>query len=205
MGGSTKGVLIAIEGIDAVGKRTQSSLLNSWLRSKSFTTSAMSFPDYGTAIGQEVKRFLLGTRNYSPEVRHMLFAANRWEKKAELEAMLLGVDVVIVNRYSESNLAYGTSNGLPLPWLVNLEEGLPKSDLVLVLDASPGVVYRRRGLNKDRYERNVGLQERTRNAYLMLAKEFGWKVVDASQGIEATSSALNSEVSAVLAANGRTV
>ncbi len=205
MDSGSRGLLISIEGIDAVGKRTQTSILSSWLSSRGHNTRTISFPDYGTTLGREIKRFLLGTRNYPPEVRHMLFAANRWEKKDELKSILARTDIVIVNRYSESNLAYGLANGLRLEWLVNLEAGLPKPDTVIVLDAPPVALHSRRGSNKDEYERNIGLQERTREAYLKLAGDFGWKVVDATRGIDATSRALAHIVSDSLKATGRTV
>ena len=205
MGSGSKGVLMGIEGIDAVGKRTQTSILSSWLRSKGHTTRTVSFPDYGTTLGREIKRFLLGTTNYPPEVRHMLFAANRWEKKDELESILSRTDIVIVNRYSESNFAYGIANGLKLEWLVGLETGLPKPDTVIVLDAPPAALSSRRGLGKDEYERNTVLQERTRDAYLKLAGLFGWKVVNATGGIDATSQALIGAVSDSLKVAGRTV
>ncbi len=205
MDGDSKGILIGIEGIDAVGKRTQTSILSSWLRSRGHTTHTVSFPDYATILGREIKMFLVGKRNYPPEVRHMLFAANRWEKKDELESILSRTGIVIVNRYSESNLAYGVANGLKLEWLVNLEEGLPKPDVVVVLDAPPAALHSRGGPDKDEYERNTGLQERTREAYLELAGYFGWKVVNATGGIEATNLALIGAVSDSLKAAGRTV
>ena len=200
-----RGIFVGVEGIDAVGKRTQTSILNSWLRSKGLTTLTVSFPDYGTTIGREIKKFLLGTKNYPPEVRHMLFAANRWERKREVESALMRADVVIVNRYTESNLAYGVSNGLRLEWLMNLEVGLPKPDLVLVLDAPPSSLYQRRGHNKDKWERNTDLQVRARRAYLKLAGDFGCKVIDATGGIETASRAIIDAVSGALASRGRTV
>jgi dTMP kinase len=205
MGDGSKGILIGIEGIDAVGKRTQTLILGSWLHSKGYSTRIISFPDYGTPLGREIKRFLLGAKDYPPEVRHMLFAANRWEKKQELKSILVGTDVVLINRYSESNLAYGIANGLKLEWLVNLEAGLPKPDIVIVLDAPPAALDSRRGPNKDEYERNTALQERTREAYLRLASDFGWKVVEATGGIEATSQALIRAVSDSLKDAGRTI
>lgn len=198
-----RGILVGIEGIDAVGKRTQTSLLLEWLRSKSISTSTISFPDYGTAIGREIRRFFDGEKNYSPEVRSLLFAANRWERKANLEAMLTRSDAVVVNRYSASNLAYGSSIGLKVDWLLGLETGLPKADLVVVMDAPSSALYRRRGTNKDRYERDGGLQERARKAYLALSGRFGWKVIDASQGIQKTSGALTAAVAEALAAKGQ--
>lgn len=205
MDGDSRGILIGIEGIDAVGKRTQTSIISAWLRSKGYSSRTVSFPDYGTTLGIEIKRFLLGERNYPLEVKHMLFAANRWEKKDELESILSRTDVIIVNRYSESNFAYGVANGLKLEWLVNLEAGLPKTDEVIVLDAAPDVLSSRRQRNKDEYERNFSLQERTREAYLKLANDLGWKVIDATGGIEATSFALINTVSNSLKTAGRTV
>lgn len=194
---SRKGIFIAIEGIDAVGKRTQTSILNSWLRSRGLSTRALSFPVYETTIGKEIKKFLAGTVNYPPEVRAMLYAANRWEMKTELDSTLAGTDATLVNRYTGSNLAYGVSSGLALDWLLNLEAGLPEPDVVLVLDAPPMNLAPRRG-GKDSYERNASLQTKARGAYLELAARFGWTVVDADRGIDETSEAVKSAVSKAL-------
>jgi dTMP kinase len=199
-----KGIFIAVEGIDAVGKRTQTSILSSWLGSKGMKTRTLSFPVYETVIGREIRRFLDGTVNYPQEVRALLYAANRWEKKADLEAILASTDVTIVNRYTGSNLAYGISNGLDLEWLLNLEAGLPKPDLVLVLDAPPAKLVPRRSRNKDSYERNLDLQEKARSSYLMLAKKFGWRVVDASSDIDETKNTVASAVSETLDAESKT-
>ena len=175
------------------------------MHSRGYTTRVVSFPDYETALGMEIKKFLAGGRDYPPEVRHMLFAANRWEKRDELLSILSETGIVIVNRYSESNFAYGVANGLKLEWLMNLEAGLPKPDAVIVLDAPPMVLRSRRGRGKDEYEKNVDLQERTRGAYIKLAGDLGWKVIDATGGIETTSQALITAVSDSLKAAGRTV
>jgi len=193
-----RGLFIAIEGIDAVGKRTQTSILKAWLGSKGLTTSTLSFPAYETVIGKEIKKFLAGAVDYPQEVRAMLYAANRWEKKSEIESTLSKTDVTIVNRYTGSNLAYGVSSGLDLVWLMHLEEGLPKPDLVIVLDAAPARLVPRRGDRKDSYERNISLQEKAREAYLTLAKKFGWTVVNAGGGIEETRHTLTSVVTKVL-------
>ena len=202
---SPKALLVAVEGVDAVGKRTQSSLLAAWLRSKGVNSSLTSFPDYGTVIGREIKGYLHGDRSYSAEVGHMLYAVNRWEKKAELERLIAASEVVVVNRYSPSNFAYGTARGLRLQWLMALEDGLPKADLVLVLDAPPSGLTARRGTGKDNYERNIPFQERVRHAYLQLSKELGWTVINAAQGIQSTSQLVTAAVSAALAARGRPV
>jgi len=196
------GLLVGVEGIDAAGKRTQSSLMEAWLRSKKITVSAISFPDYTTVIGSEIRGFLRGTRSYSPEVRHMLFAANRWEKKRTIENLLRRSEAVIVNRYTESNLAYGVANGLPLEWLIGLEIGLPKTDMVLILDAPVATLYDRRNTKKDMYESDRTLQEKARNAYLDLGQKFGWKVINATEGIQDTNRLVIEAVSNLLSSRG---
>ena len=192
--GLRRGFFIGIEGIDAVGKRTQTPLLASWLRSKGIKTGITSFPDYSTQIGKEIHNFFHGTKEYPPEVIHMLLAANRWEDKHKIESMLTENQAVVVDRYSESNLAYGVANGLRLDWLRSLESGLPKTDLVLVLDAPPSALHGRRPESKDPFERSSDVQENARMAYKRLARKFGWKIIDASQGVQKVHESLTSAV-----------
>jgi dTMP kinase len=203
--GRTRGIFIAIEGVDAVGKRTQTSILESWLKSKGLSTRTFSFPVYETTIGKEIRKFLAGDVSYPPQVRAMLYAANRWETRAELEEVLSKTDATIVDRYSGSNLAYGISSGLDLDWLLNLEAGLPQPDLTLVLDALLVKLVPRRGARKDSYERDADLQEKARSAYLKLAEKFGWTVVDANRGIDETSREVESAVSRTLGAARKAV
>ena len=41
-----------------------------------------------------------------------------------------------MNRYYHSNLVYGLANGMKEKWLDNLDVGLPKADLVILLDVT---------------------------------------------------------------------
>jgi len=174
------GYIVAIEGIDAVGKNTHSLLLSKWLRKNGVETTHMSFPDYDTPIGNEIRSFLSGERTYPTELQHLLFAANRWEKLEEIKSHLHAGETIIVNRYTESNLAYGRANGLDTAWLAGLEKGLPRADLVIVLDASPrSLSSRRPGSSKDVYEKSSTLQAEAQKAYRELARKHGWSLVDA--------------------------
>jgi dTMP kinase len=200
---SQRGLLITVEGIDAVGKRTQTALLVAWLRKKGVTTGEASFPDYSTSIGREIGRFFHGSKRYPAEVIHILLAANRWEDKGRIESLLARNRAVIVDRYSESNLAYGVANGLRLSWLLGLERGLPKADLVLVLDAPPSALHRRRPDSTDPYERSSNVQENAHRAYRRLARRFGWKIIDASQSVQKVHRSLASAVSGLISASGQ--
>jgi dTMP kinase len=174
------GYIVAIEGIDAVGKNTHSLLLSKWLRRKGVDTEHMSFPDYDTPIGKEIKAFLSGRRAYPVELQHLLFAANRWEKLENIKSSLRAGEVIVVNRYTDSNLAYGKANGLDTVWLASLENGLPRADLVIVLDASPrSLSSRRPSKSKDVYEKSSALQDKAQKAYRELARKHGWSLIDA--------------------------
>ena len=54
----TPGSLIAFEGLDQSGKQTQAERLVATLREKGREVHFVSFPDYDTAIGSEIKRAL---------------------------------------------------------------------------------------------------------------------------------------------------
>ena len=75
-------------------------------------------------------------RKFPPEIIHYLYAANRWEKLEEIKKSAAKNSILIMNRYYHSNLVYGIANGLKEKWLQNLENGIPKADLVIVLDVS---------------------------------------------------------------------
>jgi dTMP kinase len=179
------GYVVAIEGIDAVGKNTHTALLYEWLQRRDVETVKMAFPDYTTPIGREIESFLSGGhRDYPIELQHLLFAANRWEKSEQIKSHLDRGETIIVDRYTESNLAYGKANGLELDWLACLEKGLPAANLVIVLDASPYALSSRRPRSsKDAYEKSLLLQSKAQEAYRELAHRYGWKLIDAAKPV----------------------
>jgi dTMP kinase len=177
-----RGRLIAIEGIDQAGKETVSRLLGATLTSAGLRVERMEFPDYTTPIGREIGRFLEGSHRHTAEVRQLLYAANRWERKALLEEWLDEGATILLDRYTGSGLAYGAAQGLALDWMEALEAGLPRADLVVLLDIRPEVSLARKTRARDAYEQQEQLLIRARDAYLLLAKRDDWAVIDASAG-----------------------
>jgi dTMP kinase len=171
-------LFIDFEGIDKSGKATQASLLRDWLIVRRFKAEVISFPDYTTEIGLEIKAFLSGLKNFSPEVRQLLYAANRWERKSLIEGWLMDGKIVIADRYTPSGLAYGYANGLPLEWMICIEKGLPQPDVVIVLDISPETSLKRSKGRVDRYESDLKFLENVRSSYKFLAEKFGWYIID---------------------------
>ena len=175
------GRIIVIEGLDKSGKTTQSNMLFNYLEKKEpGNVALMSFPDYSTRIGKEIRDFLEGRVKYNNETKHLLLAANRWEKKHEIENSLSRGKTIVMNRYYQSNLSYGLANGLQLNWLENLENGLPKEDITIILDIEPEIAAQRVASNNfkpDEFEKSKEFLHRARNEYLRLAKIFNWKVI----------------------------
>ena len=174
-------MIIVFEVGDQAGKKTQSTLLEKKLKSAKIKTKLFSFPDYSTPIGKEIDQYLHGKRKFSPQVIHCLLAANRWEKIDEIKKAQQRNSVIIMNRYRESNLVYGLVNGLKLDWLENLDLGLPKSDLVIVLDVPQTESFSRKRSNRDRFEKNKDFSNKISKTYRKMAVKKKWKIVDATK------------------------
>jgi dTMP kinase len=175
-----RGKIIVIEGTDKAGKGSQSRMLAETLKASGKICVILNFPDYTTPIGMEIKAFLEGKRDYPSEVKHLLFSANRWEKKKEIESMLKNGTIIIMNRYWQSNLVYGVANGMDVSWLLRLDKGLPKEDLVLLILVNPSVSAQRAEI-QDAFESDAQLATNAYKNYLKFAKQYHWKVIDGSK------------------------
>ena len=65
-------MIIAIEGGDQAGKKTQSEILAQALKKRKIKTQVFSFPDYTTPIGKQIRRYLDGKTKFPPPKRKML-------------------------------------------------------------------------------------------------------------------------------------
>ena len=160
---TTRGKLIAIEGIDGSGKRTQLDLLARALESRGIACVCVSFPRYDSSFGQLVARYLNGDFGplsaVDPHFSAMLYAGDRLEAKPELKAALSAGKTVLADRYVASNLAHQTARVALaqhdefLNWLQRLEYSLydlPAEDLVLFLRLPVSEAHRLVGMKKSR-------------------------------------------------------
>ena len=173
------GKLVAVEGIDQAGKRTVCRWLVNELRGRGVPSEIIGFPDYTTALGEVIAQFLQSKHSYPLEVRQHLYAANRWERAAEIRTWLGAGRAVIVDRYSASNIAYGIAQGLDPKWVQRIESGLPTADITLLLDIPPEVSLERKPYQRDAYEARLDLLAGARAAYLDLARDPSWHKIDA--------------------------
>ena len=172
------GVLIVFEGLDQSGKQTQAELLRDRLKADGRKARLLSFPDYGTSIGEEIARALQGEREYGPDVMQILYIANRYERKLDLQRWLEGGLVLVCDRYIASSIAYGEAQGLDPAWLQEMQKFLPCPALTIMLDIAPETAVRRKSVDRDRYERDLAMQMRVRESYRRLAGEQNWLRLD---------------------------
>lgn len=174
-------MLIAFEGLDQSGKQTQAETLRDRMKAGGRRAKLLSFPDYGTSIGEEIARALQGEREYGPDVMQLLYIANRYERKPEIERYLETGTVVLCDRYLASSIAYGEAFGLDPKWLAAVQQHLPQPDLTILLDIAPETAVRRKAVDRDRYERDLALLARVRESYVRQARQGGWLTLDGEQ------------------------
>jgi dTMP kinase len=182
------GVLIVFEGLDQSGKQTQAELLRDRLKADGRKARLLSFPDYGTSIGEEIARALQGEREYGPEVMQILYIANRYERKLDLQRWLEGGLVLVCDRYIASSIAYGEAQGLDPAWLQEMQKFLPSPALTIMLDIAPETAVRRKSVDRDRYERDLAMQMRVRESYRRQATEQNWLQLDGERQKDAIAS-----------------
>src|SRR5207253_2602931 len=93
------GKLIAIEGIDGSGKRTQFDLLTLTLKARGHSVYSTGFPQYDSWFGKMVVKFLYGElgslESVDPHFTTLLCAGDRFEAKHKLTAALGDGQIVL--------------------------------------------------------------------------------------------------------------
>ena len=171
-------MLIVFEGLDQSGKQTQAEMLRDRLKQDGRKARLVSFPDYGTSIGEEIARALQGERDYGPDVMQLLYVANRYERKPDLQRWLDGGLTLVCDRYLASTIAYGEAQGLDPAWLAEIQRFLPPASLTIMLEIAPETAVQRKAVDRDRYERDLAMQERVRESYRRQATAGGWVVIN---------------------------
>lgn len=192
------GKLICLEGLDSSGKSSQVKLIGSYLQEKGLSVDHLHFPMYGhNTFSDMISRFLRGEFGNIDEVDPYyvatMYAMDRYKFVPELEIRLASNDVVVLDRYVYSNVAFqgaklndGSSKTKIMEWILEFEFdflGLPFPDLNLFLDVPMSVISQRlqgertgddrnylQG-KKDVHEQDLDFQRRVRDVYLLLHEQ----------------------------------
>ncbi len=200
------GLFLVIDGNDGSGKATQVNLLAAALEERGIGVLKIDFPRYHTNImGRLIGESLSGKHSefatLDPHITSVLYAADRFESRAEIEAALKEDKVVIADRYASSNQIHQggkiedkEERKMFLRWLEELEHGLfgiPRPDRIVYLkvpvEASLKLLEEKRSVKntnlsegeKDQVEQDRNYLEQSHDTALWLSEhQANWTVID---------------------------
>jgi dTMP kinase len=202
-----RGLFLAFEGGEGVGKTTQARLIAIWLREQGYDVETTHEPG-ATKMGMRLRALLLDTAHagMSPHAEALMYAADRAEHVSSvIEPALARGAVVITDRYVDSSLAYqGTGRGLRTAEIAQLNKwatGGRMPDLTILLDMPPEAGLGRRTRSADRLEAEPPeFHRRVRAGFLALARAepSRYLVVDATRPAEEVSQVIKDRIREIL-------
>ena len=179
---AARGAFVLFEGADRCGKSTQAMRLVHTLEARGVEAELWRYPDRATAMGKMIDQYLRSKSEMEDGAIHLLFAANRWEKKALMERKLASGVTLVCDRYSYSGCAFTAAkgvDGLDLEWCRAPEVGLPRPDALMYLELSLEDAAKRGGFGEERYETTE--MQRAVKASFEAMREDWWDVIDANR------------------------
>jgi dTMP kinase len=189
--------LFVIEGVDGSGKSTQLRLLSEYIITKGRSCEFLHFPRMDAPyFGELIAKFLRGEfgslNEVDPYLVALLYAGDRKDASGKIMEWLGLKKIVLLDRYTYSNIAYQCaklddlkSQDKLMNWILKLEFdhfAIPKPDLNIFLDVpfsftekklrSARMGSDRTYLNgtRDIHEDSLNFQKKVRDMYLKIAR-----------------------------------
>lgn len=189
--------LFVIEGVDGAGKSTQIKLLRDFFSKKGYTCEYLHFPRTETPFfGELIARFLRGEfgslNDVDPYLVAMLYAGDRKDASTTISSWLAEGKIVLLDRYTYSNIAYQCTKLKNEPekdklmkWILSIEFNhfaIPRPDLNIFLDVP--FTFTEKNLSKTRtgndrnylngtkdiHEESMVFQKMVRDIYLRVSR-----------------------------------
>lgn len=201
---------LAICGIDAAGKHTQSEKLKEYFQNiPGKNVIKFDLPKYESITGEMIKGYLTGDLcieltaaartamrdrrpTYMSDPGTYMFQCTQLVNRLECLPDSIwhqgSNDIFIADRYNASAYAYGKAFGIDFEWLVRTHRHLPQPDVNIFLDISVEESFKRRPERRDNYERDGGMLQRVRDCYLDIFRTLGpsYAIIDASGTVDET-------------------
>lgn len=143
------GLLVAIEGIDGAGKSTVTKGLSERLLAAGVAVSSSKEPTNGP-WGRKLRQSAeTGRLSPADEVKYLL-ADRRDHVQDFIQPALARGEVVLLDRYFPSMVAYQGAAGLPVEELAAANDFAPRPNLLLLLDIAPAIGLERIRARGDR-------------------------------------------------------
>ena len=196
--------LIAIDGLDASGKKTQTEMLKNLFDRNEIPYRYVSFPTYDDEYSAQIKMYLGGRFGSNPDFVNPYAASTFFAVDRYCSFMLdwakdyADGNIILADRYTSANAVHQLSK-LPfceydgfLDWLIDYEYEklrVPRPDAVIYLCLPPEMSMeliekrcRETGCKKDIHESNREYIEKSYRAALYSAKKLGWIKIDCNDG-----------------------
>lgn len=188
--------LFVVEGVDGAGKSTQIKLLNKFFSQKGWNCEYLHFPrTEAPFFGELIARFLRGEfgslNEVNPWLVAMLYAGDRKDAASLISSWLNDGKIVLLDRYTYSNLAYQCAKlndqeeqKALMKWILDLEFrhfGIPQPSLNIFLDVPFAFTEKKLSASRtgsdrsylngtnDIHENSLEFQRHVREMYLRVA------------------------------------
>jgi len=174
----SKGLFIAIEGLDGSGTSTQADLLTKNLNGIGCPTFLTKEPT-NNLIGGLIRGTLTKDWQASPECLQLLFAADRAH---HLDRMIIPArengKTIITDRYIFSTIAFGSVE-CDKTWLEELNRKFLLPDITFFIDVPASICIKRIKNTRNQFElfEREKVLEQVRKNYLSLAKQKKYNIV----------------------------
>lgn len=199
-----RGKLIAIEGSDGAGKKTQTEALVKLARANNYPIFSVSFPDYNLPTGKVIRDYLNGQfgnpTQLPPKMSSAFYTLNREPSASTLQIILDQRTNVFSDRHYGSNLIHQGAKIDSLDertafveWCKRYElaYGIPLPDLTIALYVPTDErekAMRNSRATLDGHESNRRYQEAVQQNFMWLAQtQPGWTLIDCMKGTERKS------------------
>ena len=193
-----KGKLIVLYGVNNLGKTTQAKFLVEKLEELGRTAWYIKYPIYDLEpSGRMLNDYLRGgnPRNLTAREAQIIYAYNRAQFEPQLKEHLeKGIDIVAED-YWGTGLAWGVGAGVDKNFLLDLNRHFNFEDLAILLTGKRF----ESGIEKNHlHEQDDEFTNKVEAVHQELAREFGWKTVNANRTTEEVSADILNEVSKIL-------
>jgi dTMP kinase len=182
-----KGKMIAIYGINGIGKTTQVELLVEYLKSKGKNASRLKYPIYdlepeGPFIYKYLREPEFRKNNeLSTDDLQRKYTENRRRYETELKKRLESGEWIVAEDYIGTGIAWGLTWGGDLEFLEEINEDLMKADLEILMHGDRFNT----AIEKDhRNEMEPEKIKICKNFHRLLAGKYQWKIINANQSVE---------------------
>lgn len=155
--------LIAVEGIEGSGKTEQIKRVTEELIKRGMTVKTLGFPRKTGPMSELIYSTLRGENSLNPQTLQILIAADFHDMQKEIKQWLRDFDIVMLDRYTTTNMAYSLAQGFNPVLFKGLHRDLIKAhDIMLDVHPNLGISRKKKSGIQSKFDEDVAMMEAVR-------------------------------------------